>query len=141
MRPASGNAGPAASGVSPLRGAGLLRLRVEPLSKAQRLAPDVRPSLVSFKLVVASCGEVGGEVVGRQRAALSTEQLASTEGRTVHLSTALFRALVEGFGPACVARDPSGTSIPSVSFGRACRPNSSGARTVVGTAFDRTEFA
>ena len=51
-----------------------------------------------------------------------TEQLASTEGRTVHLSTALFRALVEVFGPACVARDPSGPSIPGVSFGRACRP-------------------
>jgi len=32
-------------GVSPLRGAGLLRYRVEPLSKAQRLAPDGRPSL------------------------------------------------------------------------------------------------
>ena len=31
---------PILSGVSPLRGAGLLRLRVEPLSKAQRLAPS-----------------------------------------------------------------------------------------------------
>jgi hypothetical protein len=59
------------TGVSPLRGGGLSRLRVEPLSKAQRLAPDGQPSLTQIEMAgSAGRDHEGGPSRGRGSRAL-----------------------------------------------------------------------
>ena len=62
--------------MSPLRGAGLLRLRVEPLSKALPLAPDGLPSLTQFEMA----GDAGGDHEGGPSRGRGAQALMSVAG-------------------------------------------------------------